>query len=801
MIRLFLNTLRSLKNHKIQTLGLMILVIFSTLLYSMMTYSNDVIYVGSDEYFTTQKQEDFSFAPAIELTQTQLLELFTEYEIPLSAFTNGEIMDVFVEYDVDLQPYLAEKAQQLAMEYNFEIEPREQKMFTDTVGDVNRHFLAIKTTKEINLPYVVEGTLPQTDDEVTMNEPFLKANGLAIGDQIEISGKMYTISGSVYDVDQVFPIVSTESPLYIAETDAIIHVSDAEFARLEGDMQTLYSGKFTDQTNTTQQFEALDDDQFQYLMGIDANPRVSMLASRAEMSSVMSTIMLAFLSGITAIMVALTIRRQINNEKEQIGVLKALGYRRAEIMASYFVYAIVIGLGGAIIGYWLGYGLAYPVSDILRAMLNMPAFEIAPVFERTVVGMFGPMIIIGIVSWFVSFIALRHEPIWLLSPGSDTHVNGLARMIDKLNLSFKQQFRYSLASRGYGRLFMVFFGAFLSGILINYAFLLITMIDDVTGNAFGAATYNSQVMYTQVYDLPNERVGEADEPVTIAKVDFEGYVSESSFLQSIDSSQSSVELTGINPDTSLNRLLDSSGRDITAQLEDGLIINSFVESGFGIEVGDVVKVMTKDGRAIELEVVAVTHAFNGNYAYTDIETVNELMGYDVGSFNSVQSLDDRTDLKGTEGVRSVMSLTDLVENMTQLNKQMTLMLGIFTGFAAGLGLIMISLVSNFSVDDNRKVISLLKVMGYNKKEISSIALNIYTPVVFLAYLASIPAALQIVTVVTELIGQEIGVGLPVRLAWDLVAVGLVIVLVVYYISIKMAQRSLERVSLQEALKK
>ncbi|MGL5383590.1 MAG: ABC transporter permease [Culicoidibacterales bacterium] len=801
MIRLFLNTLRSLKNHKIQTLGLMILVIFSTLLYSMMTYSNDVIYVGSDEYFTTQKQEDFSFTPTIELTQTQLLELFTEYEIPLSAFTNGEIMDVFVEYDVDLQPYLAEKAQQLAMEYNFEIEPREQKMFTDTVGDVNRHFLAIKTTKEINLPYVVEGTLPQTDDEVTMNEPFLKANGLAIGDQIEISGKMYTISGSVYDVDQVFPIVSTESPLYIAETDAIIHVSDAEFARLEGDMQTLYSGKFTDQTNTTQQFEALDDDQFQYLMGIDANPRVSMLASRAEMSSVMSTIMLAFLSGITAIMVALTIRRQINNEKEQIGVLKALGYRRAEIMASYFVYAIVIGLGGAIIGYWLGYGLAYPVSDILRAMLNMPAFEIAPVFERTVVGMFGPMIIIGIVSWFVSFIALRHEPIWLLSPGSDTHVNGLARMIDKLNLSFKQQFRYSLASRGYGRLFMVFFGALLSGILINYAFLLITMIDDVTGNAFGAATYNSQVMYTQVYDLPNERVGEADEPVTIAKVDFEGYVSESSFLQSIDSSQSSVELTGINPDTSLNRLLDSSGRDITAQLEDGLIINSFVESGFGIEVGDVVKVMTKDGRAIELEVVAVTHAFNGNYAYTDIETVNELMGYDVGSFNSVQSLDDRTDLKGTEGVRSVMSLTDLVENMTQLNKQMTLMLGIFTGFAAGLGLIMISLVSNFSVDDNRKVISLLKVMGYNKKEISSIALNIYTPVVFLAYLASIPAALQIVTVVTELIGQEIGVGLPVRLAWDLVAVGLVIVLVVYYISIKMAQRSLERVSLQEALKK
>ncbi|MGL4952857.1 MAG: ABC transporter permease [Culicoidibacterales bacterium] len=801
MIRLFLNTLRSLKNHKVQTLGLMTLVIFSTLLYSMMTYSNDVIYVGSDEYFATQKQEDFSFAPKIELDQADLTAIFTEYNIPFTELADGDISDVFVKYDVDLQPYLAKQAEQLAVEYNFSVEAREQKMFTDTVDEVNRHFLAIKTTEEVNLPYIVEGSLPQSDDEVTMNEPFLKANNLAVGDQYEIKGKMYTISGSVYDVDQVFPIVSNESPMYIAETDAILHVTDAEFGRLDVESQTLYSAKFNDSADVETQFEALDDEQFQYIMGIDANPRVSILSSRAEMSNVMSTIMLAFLSGITAIMVALTIRRQINNEKEQIGVLKALGYRRAEIMASYFVYAIVIGLGGAIIGYWLGYGLAYPVSDILRSMLNMPAFEIAPLLDRTIIGMFGPMIIIGIVSWFVSFIALRHQPIWLLSPGSDTHVNGLARMIEKMNLSFKQQFRYSLASRGYGRLFMVFFGAFLSGILINYAFLLITMIDDVTGNAFGAATYNSQVSYTQVYDLPNERVGEKDEPVTIAKVDFEGYVSESSFLQSIDSSQSSIELTGINPDTTLNRLLDINGRDITPELENGVVINSFVESGFGIAVGDMVNVMTKDGREMELEVVAVTHAFNGNYAYADIETVNELMGYNPGSFNSVQSPDDLSDLKGTEDVRSVMSLADLVENMTQLNKQMTLMLGIFTGFAAGLGLIMISLVSNFSVDDNRKVISLLKVMGYNKKEISSIALNIYTPVVFFAYLTSIPAALQIVTVVTELIGQEIGVGLPVRLAWNLVAIGLVIVLVVYYISIKMAQRSLERVSLQEALKK
>ncbi|MGL5915594.1 MAG: ABC transporter permease, partial [Culicoidibacterales bacterium] len=752
MIRLFLNTLRSLKNHKVQTLGLMTLVIFSTLLYSMMTYSNDVIYVGSDEYFATQKQEDFSFAPKIELDQADLTAIFTEYNIPFTELADGDISDVFVKYDVDLQPYLAKQAEQLAVEYNFSVEAREQKMFTDTVDEVNRHFLAIKTTEEVNLPYIVEGSLPKSDDEVTMNEPFLKANNLAVGDQYEIKGKMYTISGSVYDVDQVFPIVSNESPMYIAETDAILHVTDAEFGRLDVESQTLYSAKFNDSADVETQFEALDDEQFQYIMGIDANPRVSILSSRAEMSNVMSTIMLAFLSGITAIMVALTIRRQINNEKEQIGVLKALGYRRAEIMASYFVYAIVIGLGGAIIGYWLGYGLAYPVSDILRSMLNMPAFEIAPLLDRTIIGMFGPMIIIGIVSWFVSFIALRHQPIWLLSPGSDTHVNGLARLIEKMNLSFKQQFRYSLASRGYGRLFMVFFGAFLSGILINYAFLLITMIDDVTGNAFGAATYNSQVSYTQVYDLPNERVGEKDEPVTIAKVDFEGYVSESSFLQSIDSSQSSIELTGINPDTTLNRLLDINGRDITPELENGVVINSFVESGFGIAVGDMVNVMTKDGREMELEVVAVTHAFNGNYAYADIETVNELMGYNPGSFNSVQSPDDLSDLKGTEDVRSVMSLADLVENMTQLNKQMTLMLGIFTGFAAGLGLIMISLVSNFSVDDNRKVISLLKVMGYNKKEISSIALNIYTPVVFFAYLASIPAALQIVTVVTELIG-------------------------------------------------
>ncbi|MGL4624328.1 MAG: ABC transporter permease [Culicoidibacterales bacterium] len=801
MIRLFLNTLRSLKNQKVQTLGLMILVIVSTLLYSMMTYSNDVIYVGSDDYFAKQNQEDFTFVPKLELTEATIGEIIQDYQIPLTELANGDISQAFTKYKVDFQPYLDEAAEQLASEYEFTFEPRVQKMFSETVGDIDYNFLAIKTPTEINKPYVVQGTLPATDTEVAINEPFLKANGLSIGDTYDILGKTYTISASVYDVDQVFPIVSMESPLYMADKDAIVHFSDAEFDRLTTEAQTTYAAVFTDQTDTKAQYETIDAEKFQYIIDIDSNPRVSILSSRAEMSTVMSTIMLAFLSGITAIMVALTIRRQINNEKEQIGVLKALGYRRAEIMMSYFVYAVVIGFGGALIGYWAGYALAYPVSDALRAMLNMPAFEIAPLLDRSLIGLFGPMLIIGIVSWFVSFIALRHQPIWLLSPGSDTHVNGLAKLIDKMKLNFKQRFRYSLASRGYGRLFMVFFGAILSGILINYAFLLITMIDDVTGNAFGAASYNSQVTYTQPYTLPNERVADDEEPVTMAKVDFEGYTSDSSFLQSIDSSQASIELTGIMPDTQLNRLLDVNGRDITAEVENGVVINTFVESGFGIEVGDVVTAKTADGKTIDLEVMAVTHAFNGNYAYTDIETVNELLGYDPGSFNSVQSPDDLANLKDTEGVLSVMSLADLVENMTQLNKQMTMMLGIFTGFAAGLGLIMISLVSNFSVDDNRKVISLLKVMGYNKKEISSIALNIYTPVVLLAYLVSIPAALQIVSYVTDLIGQEIGVGLPVRISWPLVLIGLVIVLVVYYLSIKMAQRSLNRVSLQEALKK
>lgn len=806
MIRLFLNTLRSLKNHKMQTFGLMSLVIVSTLLYAMMTYSNDVIYVGSDTYFQEQNQEDFSFVPSINLTQTQVEEILSDYDIPVTELiATDNISNLFTTYKVDMTPYLTQQAQSLADEHNFSIEPRVQKMFTDTVNDVDYHFLALKTNEQINKSYVVEGRLPEQDNEVTMNEPFLNANGLAIGDEYEINGKTYTITGSVYDVDQVFPIVSLDSPLYMADRDAILHFTNTEFDRIEAQAQTMYSAVFNDESNIQAQYDALvaDDEAktFEYIISIDENPRTSILESRAEMSAVMSTIMLAFLSGITAIMVALTIRRQINNEKEQIGVLKALGYRRSEIMASYFVYAVVIGFGGAIIGYWIGYGLAFPVSDILRSMINMPAFDIHPLMDRTVIGMFGPMVIIGIVTWFVSFIALRHAPIWLLSPGSDTHVNGLARLIDKLNLSFKNQFRYSLASRGYGRLFMVFFGAFLSGVLINFAFLLMTMIEDVTSNAFGAASYNSQVQYTQAYELPNERVGESDEPITVAKVDFDGYTSESSFLQSIDASQSSIELTGLRPETTLNRLLDSSGRDITEKVSEGVVINSFVESGFGIEVGDVVKAVTDNGKTIELEVVGVTHAFNGNYAYTDIETVNALLGYNSTAFNAVQSLDDKTNLKNETGVASVMSLTDLVENMTQLNQQMTMMLGIFTGFAAGLGLVMIALVSNFSVDDNRKVISLLKVMGYNKKEVSSIALNIYTPVVFLAYVVSIPAALQVVTVVTQLIGQEIGVGLPVRLSWPFVGLGLVIVLVVYYISIKMAQRALNKVSLQEALKK
>ena len=102
---------------------------------------------------------------------------------------------------------------------------------------------------------------------------------------------------------------------------------------------------------------------------------------------------------------------------------------------------------------------------------------------------------------------------------------------------------------------------------------------------------------------------------------------------------------------------------------------------------------------------------------------------------------------------------------------------------------------------NKKTISLMKVMGYNDKNISQIVLNIYTPFIILAYLFSIPVMKKLLSFIVGKLMQSIDFAIPIEFSIKKAIIGLIVILFSYFIAIFISRKTLNKVPLSVALKR
>ena len=118
-----------------------------------------------------------------------------------------------------------------------------------------------------------------------------------------------------------------------------------------------------------------------------------------------------------------------------------------------------------------------------------------------------------------------------------------------------------------------------------------------------------------------------------------------------------------------------------------------------------------------------------------------------------------------------------------------------------MALIIISVIANIVVEENKKTISLMKVMGYNNKRISNIVLNIYTPFIIIAYLLSIPVMIKILKLIVSSIVGDIEITIPIQADPVMSILGLIGLLVAYYLALAMSKKVLNKIPLAVALKR
>lgn len=839
---LFLNALKGLKKKKVQMVGIIFCILLATGIYTAMSSALDRMEDRYHNYLREQNVEDFAFTPKIdyskdytvseieELKKNELkdipenqMDIVNKYEmtIGISDFQNSDILYQYIDYIFNSNgandKKLKEKVSPALEKYDFsyykeisKVDTEDKKLYKAIPYDKN---------KNINIPYLVEGNMPENKDEVTVLPSFAKNNNINIGDNYSIGDKEYKVVGFAYSPDHILPIISINSPIFSEKNHNISYMTSSTFEEFPGIKETAYVGAFNDKDKILD-FETLSD-MFKNDENItlDATSairlsRVNALEAEIKTDRIFAKYFMYLLLAISVFVIIVITKKRIEDERLQIGVLKALGYNRIKIAISYLVYPIFGSIIGGAIGFFAGAFASGYLSNIYLSYFNMPIdgyrFNINYLLED----IFVPLIILSILAFLIAICLLRKKPLKLLKEGSNLKVNFFSKFVTFVTkkLPFKTRFRYSLASRSLGKLLIVTLTSFCTGLLIVLVLIGLNMFSSMLDKTFNGMKLKNQVTYIGTMS----GYSDTEDYIYTTNMTLEEVISSNGDSHKIERKKEgsediedyTVNINGIDKELRLLEAKDKDGNKVYPKLVnyDDIIINQNIAKIADASVGDILVFKSGD-KEFRYKLVAIDNSFMGGSAYVKRAPLAKEFENDEAAYNIKFTNDDKyssmsnLSKEETEKIANIMSIEDLRENLENQMSSSNGAIYFVIIFASIMAFVIILIIANIVVEENKKTISLMKVMGYDDKNISSIVLNIYTPFIIIAYLLSIPAMKKLLEFIVSKLTGSIDFAIPIEFSFVKALIGLAGLLISYFIAIFISRRTLNKVPLSVALKR
>lgn len=770
---LFKNVLRSIMKRKLQFISLMVLVFLSVMLFVIFNTTSMVLKTSTDTYIKEHNVEDFTFVPLLD-TDEGTLKAISEA-------------------------------------YDFNYSKRIQKRIDFKVGSSDYILMAVAPGGTLATPYLQEGRLPENENEITLESAFAKANGVAIGEVYEVNGVTYTVVGNAYVSDYLYPVFNVSELVYNYQTQTVAYMTADGMNRVEGVEATFYLGLFDNGQMATDavQKEMSENPFFSSLSFRDNLIQISGATLEIQATGKMAYVFIIFVLILSGFLLILITKKRMNLERKQIGILKAMGYTSNQIAQSYIAYGGIVGLLGAFLGAVAGV-LAYPsMMAIYSQFYNIPFNNESPQIGILVAVVVLVTLALGLATYGFALSMSRKAPLKLLYEADNLKVKWFGKLVHKVTkpLSFKSKFKYNTASRSISRIMGVFFGVFSAGLLIMLFFVGSTMVNCLMDEGIKGANYNYETIYkTTIYEgqFP---LNAGDEPFVVFNgepISIKRQGKAVPIPSTISNSSASEKRVFGLPEYGKNLMLeDADGHALNDLLGSGIVITENLAITYGLEIGDELTFSVTDlAETTKKDVTLMIKGIYNNYLSQNIyyakDRINSIMEEDVNAYNGLYSMDPVSSDQGPYILMSTGKTTDNdLSNYLSLANQM---MGIVVFIAALIAFIVILVVSNLIVDENKKVISLLKVLGYNNKEISSMLMNVYTPIVVLAYLLSIVAGYYLFKLLIVYTAQTLGMAFPVVITPWQILTGLVLVLIIYRLALFFSKRHLNKISLSESLK-
>jgi putative ABC transport system permease protein len=602
--------------------------------------------------------------------------------------------------------------------------------------------ISLPVTREpaLNQVYIRRGRQLSVgrDDEVLASEAFVEANGMDVGDSIAaiINGKRKSlrIVGVAFSPEYVFQIKPGDM-LPDPEHFGILWMGHEALAYAY-DMD----GAFNDVTFSLQRDASVEEviyrvdrllERYGGLGAFARKDQLSHLLLESDIEGLKTVGLLAptiFLS-VAAFLLNVVMTRLTSLQREQIAALKAFGYSNLQIAWHYLKFVLLIAIVGGAIGTLGGMWLAHDFTKMFLRVYQYPEliFRVRPNVVAKAVLVAGGAAIAG--SFGAIALAVRLPPAEAMRPEPPARYRptlleriGLGRLVPNVaRMIIRQLERHPVKTS-----FSLIAIALSVAIVVVGNFVRNSVDKVIQINFYDVQRFDLSVstvepvstdMVHELASLPGVYVVEPQRNVAAR-------------LRSRNHSRR-VGISGLPRDSRLKRLIDKYGDEIQMPPE-GLVLSRKLADVLDVKAGETVRVeVLQDKRpTADVPVVALRDDISGLNAYMDIGALNRLMREGPRVSGALLTTDPQLrpaiyrQLKDTPAIASVSVKQASVDSFRNtIAKNMLHMRMINLTFAIIIALGVVYNGARISLSERSRELATLRVIGFTKREISTILLG------------------------------------------------------------------------------
>ena len=581
----------------------------------------------------------------------------------------------------------------------------------------------------------IEGRANTDKSELLVNPAFMQAHKLRAGDEILVisQGREFsmTVTGTAISPEYVYIVKNTSQMLPDEAGYGIAYITAEGMAMLTGHEGVANSivlerepGVTFDQVRT-----GLEDQLRPYGLKelYDKEDLMSYFFLELEMSSIaaMSTSLPMVFLFLAIVVLYLMLKRVIEQERTQIGTLKAFGYSNRRLIGHYLGYGMVTGITGGILGWVLGYLLSRVYLEMFLQFFMLP--RLAGGFDPggivRALSLSAGSGLLGAYAGVRSIIRLHPaEAMRAESPRSFRFdiINyiGIFRQFlsSRGNMSLRSISRNPVRS-----LFVV--------ISIMFSFGIISLVGSFNGLI-------DKMIFAQLQDIQRYQVKlsleqplhyrqAVEEAWQLDSVSYAEGLLELPFRISSRHLHRDIVLTGVPDHSVLYHIADTNTGETYPPPTGSIILSNGLAGELQVRAGD--RIMLSSNLLpddTELTVSAVIEQNMGSGSYTGLGFLSELTGHPEMANAIILNTDDVGALK--ESVKSSSVITTIEDKEKTLSGYRAMM-GMFTGVYAALELLgtlvafaIIYNTATISLSERKREYATLRVLGLSVGEVAGI---------------------------------------------------------------------------------